>query len=64
MSEQQERNILNEIENKKPTITLTKSLYEMISKSPGTAISSIAALFIVIILAIVIPTLFVNKQSC
>lgn len=59
-----ERDIITEIPNSSPTIKLTKSLYEMISKSPGTAISSIAALFIVIILAITIPSIFASSQTC
>lgn len=54
---------LKEVVNTNPTLHLSKSLYEIASKSPTAAISSIAALFIVIILSIVIPVLFSPCKS-
>jgi len=57
-----------ELENLNPTVHVSKSFYERIyeqaSESPFGAISSICALFIVIILAITIPLLFQNNSSC
>ena len=55
-----------EIENK-PTISLTKSVYEklneMMQKSPSTVITSVCALFIVIVLSLTIPLYFPTKNS-
>lgn len=61
MSEVKRENTV-ELENSNPQIKLSKSfyqsLYDIASKSPAAAISSICALFITVILAIVIPVLF------
>ena len=47
------------------SLSPTRSLYELALKSPAAAISSIAALFIVIILCITIPSLFATHTiSC
>lgn len=62
-SELKESIELKEVLNTAPTVRLSKSLYEIASKSPAATISSIAALFIVIILSIVIPTLFSPCKS-
>ena len=54
-----------EEEQPKQTLSPTRSLYELAMRSPGAAISSIAALFIVIILCITIPSLFATHTiSC
>lgn len=44
--------------NLNPNLPVSKSLLEIASRSPTAAISSIAALFITIILSIVIPLMF------
>lgn len=55
-----------QVENK-PKISLSHSVYEKLNeamhKSPTTVITSICALFIVIILSITIPLLFPSKDS-
>ena len=53
----------SDVENK-PKMSISRSFYELITKSPMGAISSIAALFIVIILSITIPILFTPKSNC
>lgn len=55
--------IILEQANKTPSISRSKSIIDLIQRAPGTAISSIAALFIVIILSIVIPLLFAPCKS-
>lgn len=60
---QEEAIDLKEVVNKNPTLHLSKSLYEIASKSPAATISSIAALFIVVILSIVIPSIFSPCKS-
>lgn len=44
--------------NLNPSLPVSKSLLEIASRSPTAAISSVAALFITIILSIVIPLMF------
>lgn len=42
-----------------PQLPVSRSfVHDLLSKSPGTAITSIVALFVLIILSIVVPTLF------
>ena len=54
-----------DIENSSVNLPKSKSFYERIyelaSKSPGAAISSICALFITIILAILVPSLLTGQ---
>lgn len=57
-----------EQEKVQPSIPLSRSfyqnLYELASRSPGAAISSICALFITLILAITLPLFFSRPSSC
>lgn len=53
-----------EIPNKNPVLKLSKSMYNLVSKAPGTTISSICALFIVIILAATMPTILKSYNNC
>ena len=60
VKKQQQKHINTpDLENQTPNIKVSKSvfnsMYELASKSPAAAISSICALFIVIILSIIIP---------
>lgn len=53
-------------ENNNPKISVSPSFYqklnEAMKQSPGTVISSVCALFIVIILSITIPFLFPTRE--
>lgn len=69
MTESNKETTPKELENLSPTIHTSKTFYEklfeMANKSPFGAISSICALFIVIILSITVSLLFTNnKTSC
>lgn len=56
-----------QVEHNNPKISLSQSVYtklnEMMKQSPTTVISSVCALFIVIILSITIPLLFPSLSS-
>ena len=49
--------------NINPSLPVSKSLLEIAARSPTAAISSVAALFIVVILSIVIPVMFSPCQN-
>lgn len=51
------------LEDQTPRMSYSRSLYNLAAKSPAAAISSIAALFIVIILSITIPVMFSPCKS-
>ena len=55
-----------QVDNNKPQITLSHSVYtklnEMMKQSPTTVITSICALFIVIVLSVTIPILLKQNE--
>ena len=64
MIDRENEPLYQNIPNTQPKIKLSKSLVDLIQRTPpGAAIPSIAALFIVIILSIIVPILFSPCKS-